>query len=1021
MTMANHGPRPVVLHLVLLQIQLAVAVCPLLPPSTAASYTSNHTTAAARAPSVPCLPDQASALLRLKRSFITTDYSVVAFRSWRAGTDCCRWLGVRCGDADGRVTSLDLGDCNLYSGHLDSAVFELSSLRYLNLGGNYFNESKLPSSGFERLTKLTNLNLSSSNFGGEVPHGIGRLTNLVSLDLSARTVIDYLPGMGFHYHAETAGWLITLPNVTTLVANLGSLRELRLGFVYMFQSEEWCEPIAKHTPNLRVLSLPFCFVSGPICRSLSALHSLSVIDLQYNSLTGPIPDFFANFSFLSVIQLSYNNLEGMVSPAIFQHKKLVTINLHRNFQISGSLPNFSADSCLQDLVVGYTNFSGTIPSSIGNIKSLMKLGLDAPGFSGNLPSSIGRLKSLNELRVSGLDLVGSIPSWIANLTSLEVLQFSTCGLDGSIPSYLGGLSKLRTLALYHCKFSGDISTHISNLTQVEILDLGSNNFTGMVELNSLWKLPNLSVLNLSNNKIVVVDGEQNSSSMVSYPNIMDLRLASCSIKNFPSILRHLNEIGGLDLSDNQIYGAIPQWVWETLSNHELSFLDFSRNKLTNIGYDDTFLPIYIDTLNLSSNMFEGTIPLPQYSTFELDYSNNMFSSMPLNISSQLEQLTVFRASRNNLSGNLSPFFCSRDLQILDLSYNIFNGAIPSCLIQDANSLKVLNLRENQLYGELPRYITENCTLEMLDLSGNRIEGRLPKSLASCKMLEVLDIGNNEIGDSFPCWMSTLPKLQVLVLKYNKFFGQIEPSVATDKITCEFPSVRILDLASNNFSGTLTEEWFSTLMAMMIANTNETLVMEYTGYQGELYQVATVLTYKGSEVPFEKILRTLAFLDVSNNALQGRIPENIGELVLLLVVNMSHNSFTGPIPPQLGHLRQLESLDLSSNELSGEIPQELASLDFLTVLNLSENKLLGPIPKSPQFMTFSSSSFVGNDGLCGPPLSKECINTTTPTVTLNYSKKKSVDIISFFSAGLGFGVGFAIAIVVAWVVPIRKRS
>jgi Leucine-rich repeat (LRR) protein len=397
----------------------------------------------------------------------------------------------------------------------------------------------------------------------------------------------------------------------------------------------------------------------------------------------------------------------------------------------------------------------------------------------------------------------------------------------------------------------------------------------------------------------------------------------------------------------------------------------------------------------------------------------MFSSMPHNFSTQLGNSYVFRASRNNLSGNIPTSFCV-GLEFLDLSNNTFNGSIPSCLMEDANRLRVLNLKENQLGGEIPGNINKMCTLRFLDISGNMINGQLPRSLAACKRLEVLDIANNEITGSFPCWMSTLPRLQVAILKHNKFFGLVTPSSTKNKITCGFPSIRILDISFNNFSGTLNKEWFSKLMSMMVKVSNETLVMEYDAYQEQVYQVTTELTYKGSELQFDKILRTLGFLDVSNNAFQGSIPASIGELVLLDVLNMSHNSFTGPIPSQLGHLTLLESLDLSSNELSGEIPLGLASLDSLGTLDLSNNKLVGSIPESPHFSSFPNSSFLGNVGLCGPPLSKKCVNTTTANVASHQSKKKSVDIILFLFAGVGFGVGFAIAIVWGCGIPIRKR-
>lgn len=119
----------------------------------------------ATAPVIQCLPDQASALLRLKNSFNKTagGYST-AFRSWITGTDCCHWDGVDCGGGeDGRVTSLVLGGHNLQAGSISPALFRLTSLRYLDISGNNFSMSQLPVTGFENLTELTHLDLSDTN------------------------------------------------------------------------------------------------------------------------------------------------------------------------------------------------------------------------------------------------------------------------------------------------------------------------------------------------------------------------------------------------------------------------------------------------------------------------------------------------------------------------------------------------------------------------------------------------------------------------------------------------------------------------------------------------------------------------------------------------------------------------------------------------------------------------------------------------------------------------------------------
>ena len=68
-----------------------------------------------------------------------------------------------------------------------------------------------------------------------------------------------------------------------------------------------------------------------------------------------------------------------------------------------------------------------------------------------------------------------------------------------------------------------------------------------------------------------------------------------------------------------------------------------------------------------------------------------------------------------------------------------------------------------------------------------------------------------------------------------------------------------------------------------------------------------------------------------------------------------------------------------------------------MLNLSYNKLEGRVPESPYFMTFFNGSFLGNDGLHGPLLSKECNNTTLATVMApHHFEKKSIKILCYSS-------------------------
>nr|CAB3472089.1 unnamed protein product [Digitaria exilis] len=359
---------------------LALLLCSLLHPPAIAHASSNHTAAT-------CLPDQAAALLRLKRSFTATNESAVTFQSWRPGTDCCRWDGVRCGDDDdGHVTSLDLAGRGLQSTALDPAVFNLTSLRYLNLAYNDFATSELPSTGFESLTELTHLNLSTTNFSGMIPAAsIGRLTNLVSLDLSVAFEFYDLADYGYNMNIDST-YPFIVPNFESLIANLKNLKELLLDTADMSAVADWCSGLAK-------------------------LSSLVVLDLRYNSLSGSVP----------------------------------------------------ADSSLENILVGNTNFSGEIPTSIGDLKSLKKLDLGGAGFTGkirssigSIPATIGELVLLRELNMSHNSFIGPIPPQLDRLNILESMDLSSNELSGEIPQGLASLNFLTTLNLSDNKLVGSI-------------------------------------------------------------------------------------------------------------------------------------------------------------------------------------------------------------------------------------------------------------------------------------------------------------------------------------------------------------------------------------------------------------------------------------------------------------------------------------------------------------------------------------------------------------------------------------
>ena len=141
-----------------------------------------------------CHPHDYLALLHFKASLtinITNNYYYYycdevypSIETWKNGTDCCSWSGVTCHPLSGHVTALDL-PCAGLQGEIsaNSKLFSLSHMQSFNLAFSDFSKSQIPSTIGE-LVSLTHLNLSSSNFLGEIPSQISHLSKLQSLDLS---------------------------------------------------------------------------------------------------------------------------------------------------------------------------------------------------------------------------------------------------------------------------------------------------------------------------------------------------------------------------------------------------------------------------------------------------------------------------------------------------------------------------------------------------------------------------------------------------------------------------------------------------------------------------------------------------------------------------------------------------------------------------------------------------------------------------------------------------------------------
>jgi len=112
------------------------------------------------------------------------------------------------------------------------------------------------------------------------------------------------------------------------------------------------------------------------------------------------------------------------------------------------------------------------------------------------------------------------------------------------------------------------------------------------------------------------------------------------------------------------------------------------------------------------------------------------------------------------------------------------------------------------------------------------------------------------------------------------------------------------------------------------------------------------------------LQLLIGLGIGNCSLSGAIPNTIGNCSYLEFVNLWENNLTGPIPPEIGNLDSLIFLDLHDNQLSGTIPPELGDCDNLQELWLNDNQLTGTIPEEVSYLDNLQILNVNNNQLSG---------------------------------------------------------
>lgn len=217
-----------------------------------------------------------------------------------------------------------------------------------------------------------------------------------------------------------------------------------------------------------------CVIGGWHKTPPDADGGLQKIEMYHGKLSGKIPDEFKAFQMVDWIGFWNNSLTGNLWDTSY-HCFLHRLDLSHN-KMSGVLDpkTFFAKSQnhLELINLGYNSFSGPLPSTFNNLKTLNAIVLNNNKFSGAIPD-LSHLTQLRQLNLANNELSGSIGLWLKELASLTVLnvdnnnglggefpelplsimrfQARNTGFTGTIPQSYGDLPLLRYFDCKGCK------------------------------------------------------------------------------------------------------------------------------------------------------------------------------------------------------------------------------------------------------------------------------------------------------------------------------------------------------------------------------------------------------------------------------------------------------------------------------------------------------------------------------------------------------------------------------------------
>ncbi len=118
----------------------------------------------------------------------------------------------------------------------------------------------------------------------------------------------------------------------------------------------------------------------------------------------------------------------------------------------------------------------------------------------------------------------------------------------------------------------------------------------------------------------------------------------------------------------------------------------------------------------------------------------------------------------------------------------------------------------------------------------------------------------------------------------------------------------------------------------------------------------------------------------DNNLRGRLPDFLGELTALRILDLTDNGITGAFPTWISRIRTLEEVRVGGNQFTGVLPDSVGLMPSLRVLVADRNRLSGALPQTLCSLVTARTINLNQNGFTGEIPS--CLNNLVSLESLD---------------------------------------